>query len=439
MFFLYSILLTVASVVLLPRFVFDAVTKGKYAAGFFQRLGFVPKLDPRWKKIVWLHCVSVGETNAARPVAQRIKDDHPDTHLIISTTTRTGQKLARIAFAGIADLVFYFPFDWRSTVRRSIRRLRPTVILLMETEIWFNFIRESSKSGSRIAIINGRLSERSFTRYSKIKGFMKRVLGYLDLALMQENADATRLMSLGLRASKVRVTGNLKFDHDLDDAETALTAEFRQRFGITPEAPLIIAASTHSPEEKWILDAFKEVWKSSGTNLPRLLIAPRHPERFAEVADLVKKTGFNWVRRSEAESARDKAAEVILLDSVGELRSTFSLAEIVFVGGSLIPHGGQSIYEPASAGKAIITGAHTANFEAAVKEFLEKEALVQLPRLSDKEVTARLVLEFKHLLSSADTRDSLGINAFAVMKNNRGAVERTLEYLEPLLRGRPQP
>ncbi len=434
MFFVYSILLTVASIVLLPRFIFDAIFNGKYAAGFGQRLGFVPKFDAGGKKVIWLHCVSVGETNAARPLAQKIKEEYPNARLIVSTTTRTGQKLARTAFAGIADLVFYFPFDWKSTVRRTLRRLSPSVVLLMETEIWFNFIRETSKSNARIAIVNGRLSERSFKRFAYIRSFVRRVLGYLDMAMMQENADATRLMALGIRASKVRVTGNLKFDHDLDAHETVLTTVFRTRFGITPDAPLIIAASTHAQEEKWILDAFKEVWKSSGENLPRLMIAPRHPERFAEVAELIKNTGFTWVRRSESVSPRDKAAEVILLDSIGELRAAYPLAELVFVGGSLISHGGQSIYEPAAAGRAILTGPHTVNFDAAVSEFLDKDALVQLPRLTEKDVVPKLIEKFNEILSENQKRKDMGTNALAVMNNNRGAVERTLEYLAPLLK-----
>ena len=433
MFFLYSILLTVAFIVLLPRFLFDAVFNGKYAAGFKQRVGFLPKFDSGGKRVIWLHCVSVGEANAARPLALNIKRDFPDLSLVISTTTRTGQKLAQTAFADVADLVFYFPFDWKSTVRRTLRRVRPSVVLLMETEIWFNFIRESHKSGARVVMVNGRLSAKSFKRYAYIKKFMRRVLGYFDLALMQENADATRLMSLGIRASKVRVTGNLKFDHDLNERETEFTDDLRERFAASADAPLIIAASTHSPEETWILEAFKEVWKTSRANRPRLMIAPRHSERFAEVAEIIKNTGFSWVRRSASASAGDSTAEIILLDSIGELRSAYPLAEIVFVGGSLIPHGGQSIFEPAAAGKAIVTGPHTANFDAAVKEFLDKNALIQLPGVPDKELGLKLTAIFNDLLSDADKRDLLGARALSVMDNNRGAAGRTLEYLSRLL------
>jgi 3-deoxy-D-manno-octulosonic-acid transferase len=433
MFFWYSVIYTIGFLVLLPRFLFDALFKGKYAAGFRQRLGFLPPFVTKGKGAIWLHCVSVGEVNAARPLADRLRQEFADRPLVVSTTTRAGQKLARTAFADSADLVFYFPFDWRSTVRRALRHIRPSAVLLMETEIWFNFIRESYHAGARLAIVNGRLSQKSLDRYTKIKKFMKRVLGYLDLALMQTKGDATRLMELGLRASKARVTGNLKFDLELNAPETALTEAFRSRFGITPDVPLILAASTHAPEESWLLDAFKEVWRSSTNGLPRLMIAPRHPERFNEVAELIKKTGFTWARRSAGESSGDASAEVILLDSIGELRSCYGLAEVVFVGGSLIPHGGQSIFEPAAAGGAIVTGPYTANFAAAVKEFLERDALVQLPRTGKKQIVGSLTHTFRDVLTDRDRRAALGANSLSVMETNRGAVDRTIEYLAPML------
>jgi len=431
MFFFYSIIYTLAFIVLSPRFLFDALFNGKYAAGFKQRLGFLPAFDSKGKRVVWLHCVSVGETNAARPLAIKLKEAYPDLSLVVSTTTRTGQQLAKEVFADVADLVFYFPFDWKFTARKSLLRIKPSVVLLMETEIWPNFIREAYHCGARIAIVNGRLSERSLTRYTKIKQFIKRILGYLDLALMQENGDATRLMSLGIRASKVRVTGNLKFDHGLNDNEAVLTVEMRERFGINSEQPLIIAASTHSPEEEWILTAFKEVRTS--TNNARLMIAPRHPERFNEVASAIEKIGFTFVRRSKPDPSSDQNAEIILLDSIGELRAAYPLADIVFVGGSLIPHGGQSIFEPAAAGKAIITGPHTTNFDAAIKEFLDKDALVQMPGITENEIVQKLAETFLDLLSNADQRSMLGSNALTAMKNNSGAVEKTIEYLQPVL------
>lgn len=434
MYFLYGLLYTLGFILMLPVFAVSAVLRTKHAAGFFERLGFLPDFKPDKRAVVWVHCVSVGEVNAARPLVDALIETHPEHRIVVSTVTRTGQRLAREIFQGKADCVFYVPFDFRWTVRRALRHFRPQVLLLMETELWFNLIRETNKTGARIAIVNGRLSQRSLDRYTKIRRFMKRILGYLDLALMQENADATRIMALGLRASKVRVLGNLKLDHELNEHEQAMTSEMRERFGITQDEPLIIAASTHSPEERWLLEAFKQVWKTSTGNLPRLMIVPRHPERFADVADQIKASGFSWVRRSEQPSDRDKTAEIILLDTIGELRAAYPLAEVVFVGGSLIPHGGQSIYEPAAAQRAIVTGPHTMNFAAAVREFLDRDALVQLDQTDQDSISRGVAAVFAGLLSDPERRRAIGSNAAAIMTENRGTTARTLEYLEPLLR-----
>jgi 3-deoxy-D-manno-octulosonic-acid transferase len=250
---------------------------------------------------------------------------------------------------------------------------------------------------------------------------------------MQGNEDAKRISQLGIRAGKIKITGNIKYDLQFDEAESELTKQFRRRFGFAKDAPLIVAASTHAPEEDWILQAFKTVWKNSEGNLPRLLIAPRHPERFAEVEKLLKESGFDWAKRSEKPSDRDKTAEIILLDSIGELRAAFPLAEIVFVGGSLVPHGGQNILEPANARKAIMTGFYTANFETITKEFLEQNALVQLPKLDGKQVSESLAESLSNLLNDAELRQTLADNAYDVMRRNRGATEKTIEFLKPLL------
>lgn len=428
MFIFYSFLLTIGFIALLPLFI---LRRGKYAAGFWQRLGFLPEFEQDERQVLWLHCVSVGETNAARPLVKEIIENFPDYRLVVSTTTKTGQNLAREIFKSQAELVFYFPFDWKFSVRRALRRINPSVVLLMETELWFNFLRQTNRSGARIAIVNGRLSEKSFKRYSYVKKTMRRVLHYIDLALMQGRGDAKRLIELGIRASKVKVTGNVKFDQNFE--ENDLTENFRQRFAVSESSPLIIAASTHAPEEALILQAFKDVWKNSSAKLPRLMIAPRHPERFEEVAELMQNSGFDWVRRSEKESSRDKTAEIILLDSIGELRAAYPLAEIVFVGGSLIPHGGQSVLEPAIARKAIVTGFYTTNFADIVREFLEQEAIVQLPELEEKQIAAKLAGVFEELLQDAELRRKLSINAFGVMQKNRGASRKTIENLKPLL------
>ena len=430
MFFLYSFLLTIAFVLLSPLLL---IRSGKYLAGFWQRFGFLPHFDPEGKPVIWLHCVSVGETQAARPLVTELIKNFPDHKLVVSTTTKTGQKLAREVFKDQTSYVFYFPFDWKFSIRSALRQIRPQVILLMETEIWFNFIREAGKSGAKIAIVNGRLSEKSAAGYKWITNTFRRVFHYVDLALMQNPADAKRLLSFGIRGTKVKVTGNIKFDQQISPAENKLTDEIRKRFDFTPEVPLIIAASTHAPEEKLILEAFKILWKSSTTTLPRLLLVPRHPERFADVAQSIKETGFIFAKRSENPSERDKSAEIVLLDSIGELRSVYPLAEIVFVGGSLIPHGGQNVLEPAICRKAIVTGFYTMNFKAIVEEFLRNGALIQLPKLGETEVPQRLADVFSELLQNEKRSRELAQNALQVAENNRGATDKTIENLKQFL------
>ncbi len=435
MFFLYSSVYTFGFLISLPFFLLNALVKGKYSAGFVQKLGFIPQIDAGGHPVIWIHCVSVGEVNAARPLVERLTSELPNYRFVFSTTTRTGQKLAKELFADTVLSVFYFPFDLRSSVRRAFRRMDPALVLLMETEIWFSFLREAHRRGTRVAIVNGRISERSSRRYGYIRHFMHRALAYPDLALMQSNVDSKRIMGLGMRANKVRVSGNLKFDQADGETVPALSGEFRKRFGISSDAPLIIAASTHSPEEKLVLEAFRIVWSRSHGSLPRLMIAPRHPERFQAVSDEIKKSGFDWVRRTEKESPRDKTAEVILLNSIGELRSAYPLAEIVFVGGSLIPHGGQSILEPGAAAKAIVTGPFTSNFTSAINEFTESHALVQLPQCSEKDIPERLANELTNLLTNNELRRNMGENAAAVMKKNRGATAKTVEMIRSLLPG----
>jgi 3-deoxy-D-manno-octulosonic-acid transferase len=430
MFFLYSVLLTIAFIILTPLLL---IRSGKYLSGFWQRFGFLPDFQAEGKPVIWLHCVSVGETQAARPLVTEIIKNFPEHKLVVSTTTKTGQTLAQTVFKDQADLVFYFPYDWKFSIRSALRQITPKMILLMETEIWFNFIREAGKSGAKVAIVNGRLSEKSANRYNLIKNTFRRVFHYIDLALVQTAADAKRFLSFTIRGTKVKVTGNIKFDQQISESEAKLTEEIHRQFAIAPDVPLIVAASTHAPEEKLILEAFKILWKNSTGALPRLMLVPRHPERFPEVAALIKNTGFGWAKRSEKPSARAETAEIILLDSIGELRSVYPLAEIVFVGGSLIPHGGQNILESATEQKAIVTGFYTMNFKAIVEEFLTHDALIQLPQLNENEIPQKLADQLAELLANKKRRDELAENAFRVAKNNRGATEKTVNALKELL------
>lgn len=432
MLIVYTILLAIGFTLMLPAFL---LRREKYASGFKQRLGNYPEFKRDGQKVIWLHCVSVGETNAARTLVDSICERFPGHRLVISTTTKTGQDLAQKIFADKADAVVYFPFDFKFSVRRALDTFKPSLVLLMETEIWPRFIHEAKKDGAKIAIINGRLSERSAGRYSMVRGFLKNVLADIDAALMQGDGDARRLISLGMPPERTIVTGNLKFDVGTETDESKLTDEIATQFALNGERPLIVAASTHGPEERHILEAFCSIADDAVTPRPRLMIVPRHPERFEKVATEISNfrntsecewRNYTFARRT---SAQDLSADIILLDSIGELRAVYPLAEIVFVGGSIIPHGGQSILEPAAVGKAIVTGWHTHNFSDAINIFRGNNAIVQLPELADDKVVDELFTTLCDLLEDPDRRNELGRNAAAVMKANRGATEKTINEL----------
>ncbi|HEV7745044.1 MAG TPA: 3-deoxy-D-manno-octulosonic acid transferase [Pyrinomonadaceae bacterium] len=431
MYFIYSLLLGLGFLILLPRFLLDAFRHGKYVAGFRERLGSLSPISKDGHPVVWIHCVSVGETLAARPLIHAIKKQFPQTLIAVSTITRTGQNLAREVFKHDAAKVFYFPFDWRWVVRRSMKAINPDTVLIMETELWPGFLRECRQQQIPVALVNGRLSAQSFRRYRLIKSFITRVLGALDLAIMQTEADADRLRDLGMDAKKTFVFGSMKFDAGAMPDSDSLTAEFRSRFGLTANFSLILAASTHPPEEKILLDALKQLRAKEPR--PRLMIAPRHPERFGEAAAMVERSGFSYARRTNPADVADAQAEVILLDSIGELPSVYSLATIVFVGGSIAKTGGHNVLEPAAVGACVITGAHTYNFHSIVESFVAAEALIQLPPLPDSEITDALTETISRLLAEPSKRLELGACARSLVNENRGATERTLQALNSLL------
>ncbi|HEX8148726.1 MAG TPA: 3-deoxy-D-manno-octulosonic acid transferase [Pyrinomonadaceae bacterium] len=431
MYFLYSILLGIGVLALLPRFLLDAARHGKYAAGLGERAGSLPPLDAGGRPVVWLHCVSVGEAQAARPLARALLKEYPGHALVVSTTTLTGQRVAREAFKGQAARVFYFPFDWAWSVRRALRALNPSVVLVMETELWPRFFRECGRRGVPVALVNGRVSEKSFGRYRAIRPFIRRVLADLSLAAVQTEGDAERLSALGVAPGRLRVTGNVKFDIEETPA-LPLTEELRRRFRIGGDRPLVAAASTHAPEERVVLEAFKLL--DSEAKRPRLLVAPRHPERFGEVAALLEASGLAWARRTDEPRESDKECDVILLDSIGELRAVYPLAEVVFVGGSVAPVGGHNVLEPALDARAVVTGPHTSNFKSVVAALLERDALVELPDAREPRDAARaLARAVGGLLGDEVRRRRTGERARAVLEENRGATARTVELLAPLL------
>jgi 3-deoxy-D-manno-octulosonic-acid transferase len=433
MYLAYSLLLSLGLLVLTPRFLFQARAHGKYINGLRQRLGGLPPVNG--KPVIWLHCVSVGETQAARPLAERLKREFPHHALVVSTTTLTGQKLARDVFRTQAESVFYFPFDWRWCVRRALRTINPTVVLLMETELWPNFLRECEVRQIPVALVNGRISRTSFRRYNLIRWFFSRVLSSLSIAVMQSETDARRLEALGIPAKSIFVAGNLKFDAEVATGLSEKTEEIGKRFGLHSGVSLILAASTHSPEEELILESVKQL----GTKQPvRLILAPRHPERFNEVAGLIQKSGFSWARKTDAPDPNDATATVVLLDTIGELRATYSLADVVFVGGSIVDKGGHNVLEPAAMGAAVVTGAHTHNFQAIVNLMEEAHAIVTLPRVKGRAASEEMTHVFARLLQNQTERLELGSRAKQLVTDNQGAAVRTMKLIEPLVSQGPR-
>jgi len=436
MYLLYSLLLTLGFVILLPKFAIDAFRSGKYVTGLRERLGNLNYQNQKDEPLIWLHCVSVGETQAAQSLVRALARSFPRHRLAISTTTVTGQQVARKIFGRDAALIFYFPIDFGWVMRRVLRKLKPSAILIMETELWPRLFKECHARNIPVALLNGRISEKSFGRYQKIRPFMSRVLADLTVALMQSDRDAERIHALGLPLDRISVSGNLKFDSAETAIDERLISDIRERFGVSGSRPLIVAASTHAPEERILIATFKEL-REMGPFKAQMLIAPRHPDRFDEVASLLENSGLQWARKSRARRTVDYGCDVILLDTIGELHQIYQLAYLVFVGGSISPNGGHNVLEPAAAGCCIITGAHTENFEAVIRAMLTENALVQLPDLTESEAPLKLAQVFYDLLAK-DAKYSLGMGTRAreVCRENAGATTRTIDLLTHTLSGR---
>lgn len=431
MYLVYSFLLGLGFVIMLPKLLLDAWRHGKYISGLGERLGSVSNSSAD-KPVIWIHCVSVGEVQAARPLVHALSREFPAHSIFVSTVTITGQAVAREVFKELASRVFYFPIDWSWTVRRVLNSINPALVLIMETELWPNFLRECRTRDIPVAIVNGRLSEKSFSRYKWVPSFFSKVINHLSLALMQTEADAERMRKLGLVSERVTVCGNVKFDAGEEDHSRSLTDELTTRFGFSNSRPVIVAASTHEPEERIIFESFRKLHQTPKSDV-RLVIAPRHPERFSAVAALLQDSGFSCVRRSAPIADSDRDADIVLFDSIGELRSLFPIASIVFVGGSLAPVGGHNILEPAAVGACIVTGPHTQNFDEIVRTFNSRNAMVQLGFEENGTVPGTLSSVFAELLNDRAKCNELGRRGKALIEENRGATSCIIEHLKGLV------
>ena len=427
MYLAYSVLTLIVFVVVSPYFVYQAIRYKKYIGSLKERLGFLPitfNLDG--EESIWIHAVSVGEVLTARALASDLKAQYPRLRLFLSTTTVAGQQVARQNLQSV-DGVFYFPFDWAFIVRRTLNLVKPRVFVMMETEIWPNLLRLCRARGVKTVMINGRISSRSYPRYRLVRPFFRRVLADVDRFCMQSEESARRLIDLGGDPSRVTVTGSLKFD-SLELPAALSHGRPRERvlrfFRISPNRPVIVAGSTMRGEEAAVLRAFGRVKAASPGALA--ILAPRQPERFGEVERLCREAGFVTMRRSELPIDAEPRADVVVLDSIGELARIYQLATVVFVGGSLVDHGGHNILEPAIVGKPILFGPHMQNFKEIADTFLANGAALQVP--SDRELEDAL----ETLLTDPVRRARLGAAARALVEANRGAKDKTLAVIADL-------
>lgn len=434
----------------LPWLIFAAFRHGKYRQGWGAKFfGRVPVRSGD-RKCVWLHAVSVGEVNLLKPLLTAIEQAYPDWECVISTTTRTGYELARQKYAPRS--VFYCPLDFSWAVSTALRRIRPDVLVLAELELWPNLIAAAQRRGVRVAVVNGRLSQRSFRGYQRLGRWVVRTFARIDLIAAQNNEYAERFVELGAPAEKVRVTGSIKFDGAQTDRDNPTTRRLAALAGIQSEDVVLLAGSTQRPEEQLAVATFREL----APKFPqlRLILVPRHPERFDEVAGLLDKSGLPWTRRSSLQPATTstswrrgragdatgdmaregradvpataEAARILLVDTVGELGAWWGTAHLAFVGGSLGSRGGQNMIEPAAYGAAVAFGPNTRNFRDVVSLMLAAEAATVVQ--SGGELTAWV----EHCLTNeAETRAQCE-RARQLVLSQLGATRRTLELLGPL-------
>jgi len=449
-YFVYSLLMAIAALLLTPYWIIKGITQGKYLSNLGERLGFsFPELEKLPKErpgAIWLHAVSVGEVLSSVALAKQLKERYSQRLLIVSTTTITGQAIAKERMP-FADAVIYFPLDWTSCVKKALAAVRPAIVIVLETEIWPNFLREAGHSGAPVVFVSGRISDRSFARYQKwmrlvgvyLRPLMKSALGFASAFLMQSENDAERIRELGAPSDRVQVSGNVKYDQELPKT-TPLAEWLEKEVSARGRRPLIVAGSVVANEEPLALIAFGVLQGEHRDAL--LVLAPRKPERFDAAAQYIEDSHQKFIRRSQIAVAPPSGTQangeffelpagvaVILLDSIGELASLYRIGDGAFVGGSLVESGGHNILEPAAFGKVPVFGPSMENFAEMSRRFVSAEAAVQVESPEDAGVT------WIELLRAPERMKKMGETAKRLVEESRGATARALAEIEKQLAG----
>lgn len=452
MYFIYSFLMGLAALLLAPYWLVQGLRHGKYLSNLGQRLGFsfpsIDNLPAQRPGAIWIHAVSVGEVLSGIALARRLKQTCPSRPLIISTTTITGQALARERMS-FADAIIYFPLDWGFCVRRALDAVRPSLVLVLETEIWPNFLREAGRRKIPVLFVSGRISDRSFARYQGYLGafgfflrpFLKDTLSHASAFFMQSEKDADRIRALGAPADRVQVSGNLKYDLELP-APTPLSNWLEAEVKRSGRSPIIVAGSVVATEEPLALIAFGTLQGEYPKAL--LVLAPRKPEHFEAAAEFIDESHRKFIRRSQllipgptqsqaspppVNSTVPDDVTVLLLDSIGELASLYRLADGVFVGGSLVSSGGHNILEPAAFGKIAVFGPSMENFSEIASRFISAGAAVQVESPEDAGVA------WIELLRNPERMNRMGETARRLIEGSRGATDRAVAEIAKRLDG----
>lgn len=405
------------------------LARGRELPGIRERLAsYSPEVRERLARMdrpVWIHAVSVGEALAARPLVEELRRRFPGKSWVVSTVTPTGRGIALKQLRDSRTEVVYLPWDFGPVVKRAIKWIRPSLFLSFETELWPVLFDMLERAGVPVAVVNGRISPRAYGRYLWVRPLMQRALSPVGLFLTQSPQDARRYAALGAAKDRVTVTGNLKWDLGAAHPNGAPPEQLRGLLGMNGAQKLWTAGSTHPGEERMIFEVYGRLKERYPTL--RLLVAPRHPERAAEVEQEARRAGMKVARWSEvrvSESATERVSDaVILLDTVGELASLYRISEFVFVGGSLVPHGGHNLVEPASLGCPILTGPHLENFQAIAESLRQAKGMLVVRTPGELEQAAGRLLQ-----DPPGARD-LGARAMAVFRENQGTVKRTADLI----------
>jgi 3-deoxy-D-manno-octulosonic-acid transferase len=429
---LYNFLLVVAMVLSLPMTIVTALIFEKRQKTVLKRLGigFCPNRFPR--RPIWLHAISVGEILSAVPLAQSLKNRFPDHPLVVSASTHTGLEIAKKRLSNICEAIFLFPYDFIWSVKKMIHGIDPAIFILFESDIWPNFLFEMKKRGTPALFVNGRISPRSFKRYKKISFFMARVLSNFSSLCIQTQKDADRFATIGAPQERIKVTGNIKFDLPPEIVPDIERIKLKKSLGIAESSPVLLAGSTHTGEEKLLTPCLKALKQ----RFPELviLIVPRHPERAASIKRLLGEAGLASTLKTALKprpGEHNNDPGIIIVDTIGELRRLYAIADTVFVGGSLIKHGGHNPIEPAMFRKPILFGPHMHNFEWIANNLVRSKGAIMV-----KDITDFLKAAIRFLTDPKEAK-TVGEEAYSVLQNNRGALEKTLRVIEEAIKAPP--